>query len=141
MSTLNRAIAIAAEAHAGQFDKAGEAYILHPLRVMLRLDIENEQIVAVLHDVVEDCPGWSLNRLKAEGFSIEVLSALEAVTKREGEDYTAFILRAGQSELSRRVKLADLDDNCDLTRLANPTASDLMRVEKYRSAIAQLHAL
>ena len=56
MSTLERAIQIAALAHAGQFDKAGQPYILHPLRVMFRMEEEHERIAAVLHDVVEDSP-------------------------------------------------------------------------------------
>jgi (p)ppGpp synthase/HD superfamily hydrolase len=91
MSTLETAIAIAAEAHEGQVDKAGAPYILHPLRVMLRLDTNEERIVAVLHDVVEDCKGWSFKRLKAEKFSDRVIGALKALTKRkQGEpDYEA----------------------------------------------------
>src|SRR5687767_2629355 len=84
VSTLERAIAIAAQAHAGQVDKAGQPYILHPLRVMLRLATEEERIVGVLHDVVEDTP-VSLQQLRDEGFSESVLSAVEALTKRDGE--------------------------------------------------------
>jgi (p)ppGpp synthase/HD superfamily hydrolase len=68
MSTLERAIVIAAEGHAGATDKAGAPYILHPLRMMLRLSSPEERIVAVLHDVVEDCPGWTFDRLRNEGF-------------------------------------------------------------------------
>ena len=81
MSTLERAIAIAAEAHAGQFDKGGNPYILHPMRVMLSLRTEEEQIVGVLHDVCEDCPGWDLERLRREGFSETIVVALASVTK------------------------------------------------------------
>jgi (p)ppGpp synthase/HD superfamily hydrolase len=68
VSTLERAISIAAEAHTGQTDKAGERYILRPLRIMLALSTDEERIVGVLHDVVEDCAGWSFDRLRAEGF-------------------------------------------------------------------------
>jgi hypothetical protein len=64
MSTLEHAIALAACAHAGQVDKAGQPYILHPLRVMLRLSGADERIVAVLHDVVEDTPR-TIERLRA----------------------------------------------------------------------------
>ena len=81
MSTLERAIAIAATAHAGQTDKAGAPYILHPLRVMLRLTTEAERITAVLHDVVEDCEGWSFERLLGEGFASEIVEALKSVSK------------------------------------------------------------
>jgi (p)ppGpp synthase/HD superfamily hydrolase len=85
MSTIERAIAIAAEAHAGQADKAGAPYILQPLRVMLRMTGTDARIVAVLHDVCEDCPGWDFARLRREGFSEDVLMALDSVTKRDGE--------------------------------------------------------
>ena len=85
MSTLERAIVIAAEAHAGVSDKGGAPYILHPLRMMMTLTSTEERIVAVLHDVCEDCPGWTFERLRGEGFSEEILAALDSVTKREGE--------------------------------------------------------
>jgi (p)ppGpp synthase/HD superfamily hydrolase len=65
MSSLERAIAIAAEAHTGQVDKAGAPYVLHPLRMLLSLSSNDERIVAVLHDVCEDCPGWTLHRLRS----------------------------------------------------------------------------
>jgi (p)ppGpp synthase/HD superfamily hydrolase len=139
MSTLERAIQIAAAAHVGQVDKAGAPYILHPLRVMMQLEEERERIVGVLHDVIEDTP-ISIEALRAEGFSDEVLSALECLTKRPGEEYTAFIARAGSSSLSRRVKLADLRDNANLERLASPTREDRARAEKYVVAIRQLLA-
>jgi (p)ppGpp synthase/HD superfamily hydrolase len=73
MSTLERAIAIAAEAHAGQTDKAGAPYILHPLRMMMGLTSDEERIVAVLHDVCEDCPGWTFERLEATAFQKKFL--------------------------------------------------------------------
>ena len=69
MSTLQRAIEIAVAAHKGQIDKAGSPYVLHPLRIMLKLRSDDERIVGVLHDVVEDCEGWSFERLAEEGFS------------------------------------------------------------------------
>jgi (p)ppGpp synthase/HD superfamily hydrolase len=73
MSTLERAIIIAAEAHAGQVDKAGAPYALHPLRMMLRVSSTDERIAAVLHDVCEDCQGWTFDRLRAEGFSEHIM--------------------------------------------------------------------
>jgi (p)ppGpp synthase/HD superfamily hydrolase len=137
MGTIEKAIAIAATAHAGQRDKAGEPYILHPLRVMLRLSSEEERIVAILHDVVEDTD-WTFERLREEGFSNEVVDAIDSVTKREGETYNDFVDRAGRNAIGRRVKLADLEDNSDLSRIAKPTQKDYQRLEKYRVAIARI---
>ncbi len=134
MSTLERAIAIAAEKHAGQKDKAGAPYILHPLRVMLRLTTNEERIAAVLHDVVEDC-GVTLDDLRAEGFTPAVLRAIDSVTKRDGETYDAFVARAAVDPIGRRVKLADLEDNSDPARIANPTDRDRERMKKYARAI------
>jgi (p)ppGpp synthase/HD superfamily hydrolase len=135
MSTLERAIAIAAEAHAGQVDKAGTPYVLHPLRVMLGLSSTDERVVAVLHDVCEDCPGWSFDRLRSEGFSNRIIDALQSVTKRDAEGYDDFVRRSAANPIGRRVKLADLHDNCDLSRIAAPTERDLQRTGKYRRAI------
>lgn len=140
MSTLERAIAIAAEAHAGQIDKASAPYILHPLRVMMRLSTEDERIVAVLHDVCEDSPDWTFERLRREGFSERILEALQTVTKRDGEDYEAFVLRAAANPIGRRVKLSDLYDNSDLSRIARPTERDHQRIARYRRAIAVIEA-
>ena len=134
---LERAIAIAVQAHAGQSDRAGKPYILHPLRVMAAMDTDEERIVAVLHDVVEDSD-WSLADLRARGFPERLLAALEALTKRPTEDYEAFIDRVERNELARRVKIADLKDNLDPDRIKNPTARDRARMRKYRRALAQL---
>lgn len=134
MSTLERAIAIAARAHEGQVDKSGAPYVLHPLRMMLRLSSPEEQIVAVLHDVVEDT-AVSLDDLRGEGFSEPVVEAVDALTRRGDETYEAFVRRAASNPIGRRVKLADLEDNCDLSRIAHPTARDHERIERYRRAI------
>ncbi len=133
--TLERAIAIAAEAHAGDVDKAGGPYVLHPIRVMLRLASPEERIAAVLHDVVEDTD-WTLEGLLAEGFSPEVVEAVDALTRREEESYEEFVLRVARNPIGLRVKLADLEDNLDLTRIASPTENDYARMERYRSALA-----
>ena len=91
MSTLERAIEIATEAHRGQHDKAGNDYIEHPLRVMAAGKTLNEQIVGVLHDVVEDSD-WTFEQLAAEGFSAEIIEALRCVTKlSKDEPYDKFI--------------------------------------------------
>lgn len=141
MSTLARAIEIAVAAHAGQTDKAGAPYILHPLGVMLALEDEEDRIVGVLHDVIEDCPEWTPKRLRGEGFSDSVLVALQHVTKlSEDEDYGAFIARAAGNPIARRVKRADLMDNLDVRRLSVVTEKDGKRLTKYLAALAQLDA-
>ena len=137
--TLERAIAIAAAAHEGQVDKGGAPYILHPLKVMLRVNTLEERIVAVLHDVVEDC-GISFDDLRNEGFSETVLMAIASVTKVPDESYEEFIERAAQNPIGRVVKLADLEENSDLSRIAQPSWEDLERVEKYRRAIGVLRS-
>ena len=138
MSTLEEAIAVAARAHERKHDKAGAPYILHPLRVMLRMSTETERIAAVLNDVVEDTP-YTLDELRRLGFSEEVVAAVEAVTKRpeeKGSDagYFAFVERAARNPIARAVKLADLADNMDLTRIAAPTDADRERLRRYQRA-------
>ena len=135
--TLEDAIALAVEAHRGQRDKAGQTYILHPLRVMLRLEGEAERMVAVLHDVVEDS-SYTLERLRELGYPEEVLGALDCLTKREGETYEAFIERVLPHPLARRVKLADLEDNMDVRRLPAVTPKDAERLARYRAAWSRL---
>lgn len=151
-SSLERAIEIAARAHAGQTDKGGAPYVLHPLRVMLQLRDPVAQIAAVLHDVVEDCAGWSLARLRGEGFSDEVVDAVAAVTKQPEDEppanaseevrsalYLQFIRRAGGHPIGRLVKQADLEDNLDDARLPQPlSAKDEARLARYRLALAEL---
>jgi (p)ppGpp synthase/HD superfamily hydrolase len=142
MSLLEKAIAIAVEAHRGQKDRAGAPYILHPLRVMARVQSEPEKIVAILHDVVEDTD-WTLERLKQQGFSDDILQAIDCVTKREGEPYDDFVKRSAPNPLARRVKLADLEDNMDIRRLNEVAPKDLERLNKYRKAweyLAQLNS-
>jgi GTP diphosphokinase / guanosine-3',5'-bis(diphosphate) 3'-diphosphatase len=139
VSTLERAIQIAALAHAGQVDKAGQPYILHPLRVMLRVQGENERMAAVLHDVVEDT-SVSLRQLAAEGFALQVIEAIEALTKRPGETRLEAAARAARNSVARVVKLADNAENMDISRIANPTDKDLARLEEYKAVRALLQA-
>jgi (p)ppGpp synthase/HD superfamily hydrolase len=133
MATLERAIQIAADAHVGQFDKAGQPYILHPLRVMFRLQGEHERMAAVLHDVVEDSSSWPLERLSQEGFPAPVIAAVEALTKRKGETRLDAAARAALNPIARAVKLADNAENMDLSRIENPTAKDYARLEEYKA--------
>jgi len=134
---IERAIEIAAVAHRGQVDKAGQPYILHPLRVMLACKGDAARIAAVLHDVIEDTD-WTPEALRAEGASEEILAALDAVTKREGEGYPDFVKRAARNPIGCEVKIADLQDNMDLSRITSPSDADLIRVERYRAALEYL---
>lgn len=138
MSTLQRAIEIATEAHKGQFDKSGKDYIGHPLRVMDMGNTEEEKIVGVLHDVVEDT-GWTFEKLAAEGFSEEIIGALRCVTKTsENENYDDFIERVKKNPLAVAVKINDLTDNMDIRRLPYLSDKDVKRLKKYLKAYKRL---
>ncbi|HET6762062.1 MAG TPA: HD domain-containing protein [Longimicrobiaceae bacterium] len=133
MAELHDAIILATRAHRGQTDKAGQPYILHPLRMMARMETDAERMAAVLHDVVEDTP-WTLEMLTAEGFPEEVVRAVDHLTRREGESYEAFCTRAGADPVARRVKIADLEDNMDVGRIGALTAADTERLIRYHRA-------
>jgi len=141
---LQRAIEIAVDAHKADIDKGGNPYILHPLRLMMQMDTEDEKIVAVLHDVVEDHGGqWSMEKIKAEGFPTSVIRGLESVTKMPEEEsdasddvYFSFVRRAAADPIGRKVKFADIKDNLDITRLGRDiTEKDVARIRKYKKAL------
>ena len=137
---LEKAIQIAVEAHAGTKDKGGKAYILHPISVMMRVETEEEKIVAILHDVVEDTD-WTFDALRIEGFSETVIEALETVTKySEEEDYDDFIQRSLKNDIGRKVKIADLRENLDVTRIGELYPKDIERINKYKRALQTLKA-
>ena len=149
---LAKAIKIAVEAHTGQVDKGGNPYILHPLRVMLSLNTEKERIVGVLHDVVEDCEGWNWQRLQDEGFSADIIQALQSVSKTPEEEaeyrrlpeeekldhYLEFVTRAKANKIGREVKAADIKDNLDITRIKDFTEKDMARLQRYLVALSNL---
>ena len=138
MSTLERAIEIATQAHEGQVDKAGNAYIGHPLRVMEMGRTIEEKIAGVLHDIVEDTP-WTFEMLEAEGFAPEIIAALKCVTKiSENEDYDSFIERVKKNPLAVAVKINDLTDNMDIRRLPYLSDKDVKRLKKYLKAYKKL---
>ncbi len=135
---LERAIQIAVEAHAGAKDRGGKAYILHPISVMMRCETEEEKIVAILHDVVEDTD-WTFEALREEGFTDSIIEALKTVTKHsEDEDYDEFIQRSLKNEIGRKVKIADLRENLDVTRIGELTEKDIERINKYKRALKTL---
>jgi len=130
MSTIEKAVEIAAREHAGDVDKAGAPYLYHPLRLMFAVKTPFEKIAAVLHDVVEDTP-VTLEDLEREGFHSDVVAAVDALTKRSGEARLDSAARAAANPIARVVKLADVTDNMDLRRIANPTDTDFERFKEY----------
>lgn len=136
MNDLERAIELAVNAHAGQTDKAGATYIRHPLRVMRQMETPQERVVAVLHDVIEDTE-YTPTMIEDE-FGEEIRDAVEALTKRDGESYSDFIERAAANDLARKVKIADIEDNMDLTRLSEVSEKTVERQVKYHKARQQL---
>jgi (p)ppGpp synthase/HD superfamily hydrolase len=133
VSTIEKALQIAAKAHEGQKDKEGLPYILHPLRVMAGVEGEETQIVAVLHDVVEDT-SVTADDLRGAGFSERVVAAVLCVTHRKDEPYAAYVARCKGDAIARQVKLADLKDNARLSRtILRPQRlqADLARIRRY----------
>ena len=130
MATLERAIEIACNAHAGVKDKQGSPYILHPLRVMLGVEGEAAQIVAVLHDVVEDTR-VTLADVRQAGFSEDVVEALALVTHKPSESYGDYVIGCQGNAIARQVKLSDLRDNTNISRM-------LLRPEKFDSDAARI---
>lgn len=133
MPTLEHAITLATQSHKGQVDKAGQPYILHPLRVMFAVEGDVTRIIAVLHDVVEDTD-ITFEDLRTMGYSDEVITGLDGLTRRDDETYMEFVERAKQNPLARRVKIADIEDNMDVRRLATITDKDVERMNRYRKA-------
>ena len=134
---LPRAIEMAAKEHGNVMNKDGSPYILHPLRLMMKAEGYADKIVAVLHDTLEDTL-LTAGCLEDEGFPAEIINAIEAITKREGEDYETFIERIALNSLAVRVKLLDLYDNIDVTRLPELGDRELERAAKYHRAIKRL---
>lgn len=137
MATLERAIAIAVEAHKDKKDRYGAPYIGHVLRVMMAGRTEDEQIVGALHDVVEDTD-WTIEDLRREGFSPAVLTAVECLTRKEEESYDDFTARVKTFPLAIRVKLHDLTDNMDIRRMPQVQPQDAERLNKYLKAYREL---
>lgn len=134
---LELAIELASHAHNNQFDKAGEPYINHPLRVMYNLATTEEKIVGVLHDAVEDSD-LTLERLSDLGFPSTIVQAIESLTKRPKEKYGDYIERVKCNSLAVRVKLEDMRDNMEITRIHNPNKKDFDRLKKYQKVFPEL---
>lgn len=137
---LELAIKIAYQVHEGQLDKAGKPYISHPLTVMAQMDTVECQIVAVLHDAIEDSD-LTVEDLKRRGFPEVITDAIAAITKFDGELYEDYLLRVISNAIAIKVKIADVTHNMDISRIANPTDRDFIRLEKYKKVLEQLMAV
>ncbi len=125
------ALNIMLERHYGQKDKAGHDYYFHPLRVSFKCDEVDEKIVALLHDTIEDT-GLSIIELIKSGFdNVAIINGITAVTRNNGETYAHFIMRAYMDDIGRVVKIHDLEDNMDITRLPDLKEKDWHRLNKY----------
>ena len=130
------ALQIAQKAHAGQVDKAGKDYILHPMTVASYMDTDIEKTIAYLHDVLEDTD-VTVDALR-KIFPNEIVDTLIILTHRKDESYFEYIQRVSTSKLAKKVKVADLLHNLDITRIKEPTKQDYERLEKYKKAILYL---
>jgi len=135
-SMVNHAMIIAYEAHRDQKDKDGVPYIFHPAHLAEQFHNESEVVVALLHDVVEDTD-WTLEGLEdTEFFSQEVLDAVEAITRIDGEPYMEYIDRVKRNKIAAAVKRADLLHNMMQERCLYSLPDSLM--ERYKEALAEL---
>ena len=122
--------------HEGQRDKAGQPYVTHPERVAGRLSAPEEQVVAWLHDTVEDT-GLTLREIE-NAFGPETAAAGDAVSRRPGEEWEDYLRRVKQNEVARKVKISDLIDNSNLSRIPAVTLRDVDRQLKYNQALRYL---
>lgn len=138
---FDKAMLIAAREHLGVRDKGGHAYILHPMRIVMRLNTSDEELmsIAILHDVIEDGK-VTLEDLINEGFTDRVITALRLLTRRKGVSYDDYIdgMRGNRDAL--RVKREDLRDNSDITRLKGVSEKDFERMSKYIRSFAKVEA-
>lgn len=137
MNKYELALKIATEAHKGQVDKAGVPYINHPLTVASLVDTEEEKIVALLHDTIEDTNITEQDLLNY-GFSNKIVEAVKLLTHNKNVPYMDHIAKIKDNKLARKVKIADLTHNSDLSRLKEITEKDKKRYEKYQKALLYL---
>lgn len=137
MSNYELALKIATEAHKGQVDKAGVPYINHPLTVASLVETEEEKIVALLHDTIEDTNITEQDLLNY-GFSNKIVEAVKLLTHNKNVPYMDYVAKIKDNELARKVKIADLTHNSDLSRLKEITDKDKKRYEKYQKALLYL---
>lgn len=133
MDIIEKSLEIALKAYAGQKDKAGKTYILHPLRIMSKMKTEEEMCVALLHDVIEDSD-FTAEDLLNEGIPSSIVDAVQLLSKNDNEDYYEFIEKLLNNNLAAKVKRADIEDNINILRLNEVSDKDLGRIAKYHRA-------
>jgi (p)ppGpp synthase/HD superfamily hydrolase len=138
LTMVGKAFIIASKAFEGVTDKAGKPYFYHLQRVANKQNSDKAKCVALLHDILEDCPDWNVHRLEFEGFSKDVIEAVELLTYKPDVPYPEYIDRIKANKLAVCVKLADLEDNMNLTRLPKLGDKDIERLKKYHAAYLQL---
>jgi len=136
-SLLNRAIELAIRYHSGTYDRYGTPYILHTLRVMDQVATADEKIIAVLHDTMEDC-GVTSEMLIAEGIPEKITADIDRLSRRDGEDYDAYVERVMTSRRAARIKIADLEDNMDIRRMPEIGDDDIERLRRYHRSRMKL---
>lgn len=142
MNVLAKAIRFAAIHHADQVDKGNKPYILHPIRMMMRLRTTDDELmaIAILHDVIEDCDvlyddlGWL-------GMTDRVIAGVKCLTKQSGDTYEQFIEKLAGNKDALLVKREDLRDNSDVTRMKGLTEKDFARLNKYAKAYTRVQEL
>lgn len=136
---LNKMLVLATNAHAGQFDKGGKPYILHPLKVMhyLRTEDEELQCIALGHDIVEDTE-VTYKDLQDQGFTDRIIEGIRALTKNTGETYEEYKQRVKGNPDAVKVKKADLRHNTDIRRLKGVSERDMLRIERYHRFYLEL---
>lgn len=137
---LELALNLATEAHEGQVDRGGHPYINHVTRVSNNCSDLDSKIVGMLHDIVEDTY-YTLNDLSELGFPDYIVQAIDAISKRKGESYNNYISRVKSNNIAIKVKLSDLKDNTDLSRLSSIHIKDLKRWIKYNKLRRELEGL
>lgn len=136
---LGKMLVIATNAHAGQFDRGGNPYILHPLKVMHYLKTDDEELmcIALGHDVIEDTE-TTYQYLREQGISERVIEGIRALTKQPGQTYEEYKQGVFQNVDAMRVKMADLRHNTDVRRLKGITEKDIQRMVKYHTFYLEL---
>ena len=135
---LEKAIELALKYHKGQIKNGtGEEFILHVLRVMIKMDSEDEKISAVLHDMIEKS-NCTLDILKEQGFSNKIINTVDALSKRKGEDYSDYIKRVKKDPIAVKVKIADLEDNMDIRNIKDITSIDIEKMNRRKKYYIEL---
>jgi (p)ppGpp synthase/HD superfamily hydrolase len=140
-TAVTKAVEIIEVAFKGKKDKAGSDYVNHLYRVANKVNGSKEYVVALLHDLLEDCPEWTPERLREHDFSESVIQAVICLTKVKGESYENYLNRVASNELAVKIKIADLEDNMDITRLPYLTELDFVRLQKYLKAWHKLKSI